>query len=250
MRLLLFVSCLSFCVALANDVSKSYKDCLNKDFDACEVLLKLGTQSVEKCDKDACNALGIYLRDTGSDANAKALALAYLEKSLNLGNDLAYRDLGIYYRDLGDLKKAKSYYEIGCQKGVYWACYSLGLIYDSREGDFKNALKYYTIACDKGKNHQKSFACANMGHLYMEDRFDKKGQKQIAQDLQKALKYSEMACKLDDTIACTNVAKIYESGGKGVAQNAKLAKSYYQKICDIGDERAMEVIDACQKTNK
>lgn len=247
MRLLLFMSCLGFCVALANDLSKSYKDCLNKDFDACEVLYKSGTQSVESCDKDSCNALGIYLRDTGRDANSKALALAYLEKSLNLGNDLAYRDLGIYYRDLGDLKKAKSYYEIGCQKGVYWACYSLGLIYGSKEGDFKNAIKYYSIACDKGKNHQKSFACANMGHLYMEDRFDKNGQKQIAQDLQKALKYSEMACKMQDTIACTNVAKIYESGGKGVKQNAKLAKSYYQKICDIGDERAMEVIDACQK---
>lgn len=233
-------------VMWANSIDSNIAKCVEKDFDACEIVLKSGKYSVEACDKNLCNALGIYLRDTSTTKDKKALSLAYLQKSLALKNVLAYRDLGIYYRDIGDLDKAKHYYKLGCEKRVYWACYSLGLIYDSREQDYVNALKYYSIACKSGKAHAKSFACANMGNLYMEDKMGKNGSK-IAQDLPKAITYNSIACELEDTIGCANLAQIYEKGGTQVAPNKALAKSYYQKICDIGDSRAIEVANACEK---
>ena len=75
-------------------------------------------------------------------------AMELLTRAADLGHGEAQYNLGVYYYEGGDLKKAKFHYEAAAMKGNEQARCNLGLMeYDSNK---ERAFKHFTIAASAG----------------------------------------------------------------------------------------------------
>ncbi|MGX3045693.1 tetratricopeptide repeat protein [Helicobacter sp. T3_23-1056] len=177
--------------------------CVNYDKLACQELIDNGLESVEECHKDNCSFIGLVYKGAGHHKEA----IPYLEKTIALGNDWAYVELGLAYYELNDYANAKKYYEIGCNKVSTMqseSCYSLGVIYHERKGARKNyhkAHEFYKKSCDM--NYAK--ACNNLGLLYGKGKGVKK-------NLSIAKQYYGKACNLGAYKGCDNYKLLNNQG--------------------------------------
>jgi TPR repeat protein len=76
-------------------------------------------------------------------------AIELYVRAAELGNRMAHYELGVYFREGGDLKKAKIHYEAAAMAGHEGARYNLGLI-ELKSGNTEGAVKHFIIAATAG----------------------------------------------------------------------------------------------------
>lgn len=165
--------------------------------------------SVNECDRDTCYALGGFyiFGEQGGDIFAKIKdenkAIEYLQRAIDLGNNLGYEALAMIYRNKGDIKKAKYYYGLGCKNGDYTSCHNVGWLY-KEDKDYINAKKYLEMACSKNNKVADSRVrgCMNLGMMY-------EGGLGVLHSYPKAIEYYKIACDLKSAHACLAISNIY-----------------------------------------
>ncbi|TLD88045.1 sel1 repeat family protein [Helicobacter sp. MIT 03-1614] len=114
--------------------------------------------------------------------------------------------LGYKYDLKSDYKKARMYYQKGCDlgsenEGYKESCYNLGLLLDNGLGGDKDeamALLLWEDSCKKGLG----LACHNIAASYKQGIYYNK-------DIQKAREYYQKACELGHSKACFVLANPY-----------------------------------------
>ncbi|MGX3045916.1 hypothetical protein [Helicobacter sp. T3_23-1056] len=197
---------------------------------ACEwAIQNINLGSITECSKYTCEENGRIWANATTIPNHIKIADLYLQRSIVLGNDVAYWWLGYLYRDSNE-NLARQYYHIGCEKNDEFSCFGeAGL--QANDSEYKEFIKKAENFCDNAKDKTiQAISCATLGMIY-ED-----GQK-VSQNEKKAEKYSKKACdELDSAESCYIVGKLYEKGVGKIKQDKDKAKSYYNKACEKGKE--------------
>lgn len=117
----------------------------------------------------------------------------------------------------GNNKLSAELYEKACNTGNAKACHELSYHYLVFHKDENKAFQLWEKSCKKGIGR----SCLELAYRY-----------NIQNNHTKALELSKKACNLKDGFGCKLVAEIYQAG-KGVQQDKKQAKSYFNKACNF-----------------
>jgi TPR repeat protein len=79
--------------------------------------------------------------------HAKAIEL--YARAAELGCSKAHYSLGLHYKKVGDMKKAKFHYEAAAMAGHHEARFNLGVI-ENESRNLKQAIKHWTIVASAG----------------------------------------------------------------------------------------------------
>jgi TPR repeat protein len=105
---------------------------------------------VEVNDAGAMYILGIdYYHGQLSLLRDREKAIELYVRAAELGNRKAHYELGVYFREGGDLKKAKIHYEAAAMAGHEVARCNLG-IKEAQSGNIERAVKHLMIAASAG----------------------------------------------------------------------------------------------------
>ncbi|MDR2789578.1 MAG: sel1 repeat family protein [Campylobacteraceae bacterium] len=230
--------------------------------------IKASNFLIKACELDSpegCNSIAVMYYNPVGLKQDYSKAFTYFSKACTLGYGKSCYMLGNMYVNGRGVKKnsakAFEFYVKGCDKKVELSCFMAGSAYADGDGvkrNYQKAIEYHNKACDK----KLAESCLAIATLYLE------------KDQSKAFEYSKKACsygsqeacfmgeeivKIDKAasaaakesaenlftvflqscedsnlnIACRFVAEAYEAGD-GVAKDAKKAKYYYKKACDLG----------------
>lgn len=222
--------------------------------------------SAEKGNPMGQIGLGSIYDDSGDHENAfHHIELAATQGYSNGQNNLAWR----YQNGIGvekDLDKAIVWYKKAIDQGLPSAMNNLGTLYlyekDPRMQPFRNLAaelfkssanlgwkngmftfgqlcedqkKYTTMMEYYEKAAAKGYAPAlrSIGWIYQHGQFG------FQKDVEKALEYYKKAEKKMDEKTFLALGEIYQRGD-GVTQDLKLARNYYSKCADMGNDIAKE----------
>ena len=118
------------------------------------------------------------------------------------------------------------YKEYCLQGNKHDGCTLLGIEY-LKEGKIKKGMFYLDKLCIE---YPSADNCNMVGAAYFFGYIPGTNIKTF-QDFNKAVKFSQKACKLGSGEACNNVGVAYMSG-KGVKKNINKAEEYYKKACN------------------
>jgi TPR repeat protein len=99
-----------------------------------------------------CVIAGYYNKGAGGLQQNQERAKDLWTQAAKLGSSEAHFQLGTYYHDGGDLKKAKFHYEAAAMAGCDDARYNLGCM-EGASGNVERAVKHWKIAASIG-NHK------------------------------------------------------------------------------------------------
>jgi|GEM_PF-4531147 len=195
----------------------------------------------------------------------------------SLGNKLAPLYLGFMYENGNgvkvDIPLAMTYYKKSANFRIKRAEYAVGRMYyeEKVKEPTKGQAKYwFTKAADQGylKANYKLGEIAWNANNYTEAKkhFDKivyskdilskeqlgkaqrivgycyeKGIAGVSANVYTAVRFYRLAAENDDRIGLYNLG-IYTYNGKGTTKNTKLAKTYFQRACDLNFEQACETL--------
>ena len=182
----------------------------------------------EKNDQDVQLQLGHRYYFGEGVAKDYKKAVKWYRKSANQGNAIAQNNLGVIYRNgygvEHDYQEAVNWYRKSAEQGNAKAQYNLGVYYDNGEGveqDYEEAVNWYKKSGEQGnataqknlgvcycngKGVLKSWVLAHMwlnlsakGGKLLEDLEKKMTKEQVADALDRALKWKEKKEKEDAT---------------------------------------------------
>ena len=174
-----------------NELVRAAGNCFeNHDKSACQALVDFGLPSVEGCNDD-CG------------------------------------EIGLVYARVGNLERAKSYFEKAFTLGDNNASFYLGFIYD-KLNDYVNAKKHYEIACNEASiTKAQAESCYALAKMYIAGG--------VRQDFPKAKELLKKACDMELRVACAFLRKINGNG-------QRFAKEYLGKECDLGDQKSCDML--------
>lgn len=132
--------------------------------------------------------------------------------------------VGVVYYQMERYTEAILYFEKAIALGDSRGYFLLGLVYYDLQ-DY--AKKYYKIGCGKINNFQ-SASCVGLATVYQKEKV-----------YRKAKKLYKKSCDMKNGVAFANLAFYYKDG-VGVKQNQSIAKQYYGKACDLGEQLACD----------
>ncbi len=227
-----------------------------------------------KGDMASCYQVGTTYDGTNGVKYNLNLAKQFFDLSCEGGYHRACGDLAAVYmkEKFRDYKKAQYFAKIACDKEKENGCLVLGRMYNNNDYLTKNqvlAKQYFSKALKYSlKNCSQSIgsACDDAAWLYDTDVLGVK-------DKEKAKQFYAKACRLDSLDGCLSMAAIYESsrdmkkavelyrkvceryggmcgylatlyqyGDGNLKKDPVLAKKYYRKACELGDEAACKEI--------
>ncbi|PSM52015.1 Sel1 domain-containing protein [Campylobacter blaseri] len=162
------------------------------------------------------------------DSNMTQKAFTYYKKACELDTKFC-TELGHIYFKQGDYNMALKYHEISCNNNSFYACASLGNIYDIKLNDQINANKNYKKACDNGVKE----GCQNLGFYHYNKTCKNNECKNYDKDFEMAIKYFTKGCDdLNYYKSCYYLANLYRF------KNSEKSKFYFKKASDstIKDE--------------
>lgn len=101
--------------------------------------------------------------------------------------------------------------------------------------DFPGALAWYQKGCDAKK--KEPICCMGVARLTIAGQG-------TAANVDAGVKIWADACATPNRDSCSELAKAYEAGTSGLKKDAKKAKEFYGKACDLKD------VSACKKAGK
>lgn len=150
---------------------------------------------------------------------------------------------GLEYSRIGEMGKARQYYQLACDHGQENACTNLGVLYEKGSGgpvDGLSAVELYKKACNLGEVK----GCTNAAYLYA---FAEAG---VTKNHRAAAPLFEKACERAKNIPDWNMSELssaaescgylgqYYEKGLGVEANYRLARFYYEKGCRMNFQSA------------
>lgn len=144
----------------------------------------------------------------------------------------------LYYTGEGvekDYNTANNFFEKACNGGYVKSCHVLASNYYRGEGvnkDIKMAISLFEKAC----NSDNMVSCNMLGISYHNGEGVKQSYKKAFDLWKKVCENSNGAVA---SIACYNLATLYNNG-TGVRINENLAREYFGKACDLGEEKGCE----------
>ena len=192
----------------------------NKDYERASRYYK---QSCDLGYENSCLGIVAVLEEENKHLEARQ----YLEKNCNKGNvDSCYVFAGnLIKHEPIDENKAEKIFENLCVDYNYnngAACAVVGtiLLFKEKYEEKHKGVDYLDKSCFENKIN---YACRQLGAYYFVDEKDK--------NYEKANKYYEEACKLNDGSACNTVGFHYENA-MGYETDLKTAHKYYKKACE------------------
>jgi TPR repeat protein len=162
------------------------------------------------------------------------VSVEQLQKAAAAGDLDAMNSLGCRYVNgegvIGDLRRARQWFEKAAAAGDLTAMNHLGLLYRSRVANKRNmqlSLKWYKKAATAGD----STAMFNLGLLYQSEPY-------VKRDRELARQWYERAVAAGDIFAMVNLGSMFER------EDSKLSWQWYEKGAAAGDEAAMYRIGA------
>jgi TPR repeat protein len=244
------------------------------DGDTLAADIKAYKNNCIKGDMASCYQVGTTYDGTNGVKYNLNLAKQFFDLSCEGGYYRACGDLAAVYmtKKFRDCKKTQYFAKIACDKEKENGCLILGKMYNNDDYFTKNkvlskqyfskALKYSLKNCSQSI----SFACYNAAWLYDTDVLGIK-------DEEKAKQFYAKACRLDSLDGCLAMAAIYELsrdmkkavelyrkvceryggmcgylavlyryGDSNLEKDPVLAKKYYRKACELGNEKACKEI--------
>ncbi len=186
-----------------------------------------------------CNFARLNEIGEGVEQNL-TLAVMLYEQAAELGNAVAYYNLGVLCLTRTDIKpdfnKAILYFAKATERGFPEALFYLGCLYqegsEHAEQSYETAFKYYYKAMKM--RHAAATCC--LAYLF------EKGLG-VEQSDTKALLYYKMAADLGDLDAKRNIGWMYQHG-RGVVHDLLVALTCYLRAAKEGHPDAMEDADA------
>lgn len=165
----------------------------------------------------------------GINKNEK-IALKYYENAANLGNALAFMNIGVFY-EFGDgveidKKKALQFYKKGFEEGSHLAAYKMGRLLINEKINLKEGNKYLKYAAEQGNTFAMDDYIINMNN--------KNGVEMNEDDL---MKFLTIGIYLEEKYIYFSYADLlYYNVPKDVVKAAK----YYKKSADCGIKEAIQ----------
>jgi len=216
----------------------------------------------------SCNRLANKYRYEKDDKNY----MKYLKKACKLDYKWACKDLGeINLRNKNTFKDARNYFskacdlkeerscniidvfnaEDKCNSGDALSCNKLAQTFTKTKGfrrNYEKVVKYYK----KGCNLKNKVSCKTLAELYKNSFYEK--EKETATFYKKTceldpndkescrfaviFKYYE-ECDNKNAKACDKIGTLLDLGVE-LRSNSRVAESFFQKACDLGDKKACD----------
>jgi TPR repeat protein len=211
---------------------------------------------LDKGEAWAQSMMGQWYRDGKYGLKQSYVMAAMLyEKAVVQGDPDAMCNLAHLYEDgqgvVQSFKKAAELYTMAAEQGTVNArsMFNLGNLYRDGKGvaqSSKKAVKYFSLAADQG--HVK--AMNSLGALYFQGQDiaqslcrDGKG---VDQSFKKAIENFTMAAEQGHANAMVNLGVMYIQG-QGVAQSNELARAWWTKAANKGQQAAIEYLKTLDK---
>lgn len=95
---------------------------------------------------DAFNSVGYFLDHGIGVTKDSSSAYAWYRRAALRGNLAGYLNLGVWFRDAGNLRRSKFWFEKAYALGDGSAAYELGKIYFAQRSSAKRAMQYLSVA--------------------------------------------------------------------------------------------------------
>ena len=192
--------------------------------------------AAEQGDADAQNSLyNRYAKGEGVEQNSEE-AMKWLHRSAEQGYGLAYYNLGFEYSS-GDLVRkdeleAIKWYKKAAKKDIKEAYYQLGFLYTYSDTikDYQAARECYELAGGSWNGEAQN----ELGILH----FNGFG---TPKDDAKAFLYFQLAAENGSPEGMYNLGAMYDNGF-GTKRNRKFATQWFKKSCEVGYEKACEML--------
>jgi TPR repeat protein len=128
--------------------SASLFDEANQAWDAGDKKLafQLFLTAAENGEEDAFNSVGYFFDHGIGTKKNSVIAYAWYRRSALRGNLAGCLNLGAWYREAGNWRRSKFWFEKAYAQGDGSAAYELGRIYIDQRGGAERALQYLTAA--------------------------------------------------------------------------------------------------------
>jgi TPR repeat protein len=192
----------------------------------------------------ACVRWAEMLRAGDSVAEDDTRAAAIEEAACSSGDAEACADVGDDH-DKGyglakDEESALKFWTRACEGGSGYGCFCQGLAIQNgtSENDIENAIEVFDKGCRLGGGE----ACDELGRLATVSR-----NYFYVADLERAARYFDWACALEDATGCFNLATAYLEG-EGVDKSASRAARLLYRGCGLDDGRSCEHLGTLVET--
>ena len=216
---------------------------VDKDLDKAKFYYRKAIDSCsdKKVIGGAQGNLANILWDESPLSEDKSEIVLLYESSMNNGNDISMKNLGIHYYDgyniKSDYEKAYYYLRQAAQHNSTTVYFRLGYMYANGQGikqDYKMAKYWY----EKGLEFNVNGCFNNLGLLYQNGQG-------VEQDYKRAFELFEKAAALESDYGMSNLAFLYENG-YGVDRDMTKAIDLYKQAAELGNQFA---IDALKRLN-
>ncbi|KZN61046.1 hypothetical protein N473_22150 [Pseudoalteromonas luteoviolacea CPMOR-1] len=192
--------------------------------------MTLYARAIELGEPSAATELGyIFIRHWKEEKGYETAQQLFANAAYQ-GDTKALCGLGVVYREskkLGDLEKAKDYFQVSYARGYQECAFELGYLYHRYVPDTAQALTWYTTAAKLGS----SDALNNLGMMYNNGDG-------VAINYALAKMYFEQAIEHGSKLSYGNLGRLYEVGN-GVVQNYDQAISLYKQGAQSQDAQSI-----------
>ncbi|WP_167354863.1 SEL1-like repeat protein [Pseudoalteromonas luteoviolacea] len=192
--------------------------------------MNLYARAIELGEPSAATELGyIFIRHWKEEKGYETAQQLFANAAYQ-GDIKALCGLGVVYREsktLGDLNKAKDYFQVSYARGHQECAFELGYLYHTSLLDTEQALYWYTTAA----KHGESDALNNLGMMYNNGDG-------VAVNFALAKTYFEQAIELGSKSSYGNLGRLFEVGN-GVTQNYEQAITLYEQGAQLQDAQSI-----------
>ncbi|MBT8492091.1 MAG: sel1 repeat family protein [Deltaproteobacteria bacterium] len=182
----------------------------------------------------ACFDTGLKMLEGPERFRNVASGIKRLRRACGLAYALACEQLAIYHDSGEFVRESPTEATIlranACQLGYGPSCTEGGrAALEGRGGravDGKKALAFFVLGCQLRDGESCSLAAS----------MHRKGEGGLPKKLEPALTYLRGACNYQFSTGCTELGQIYDRG-LGVKRNRAVARQWYLRACDYGDQR-------------
>ncbi|MBK25697.1 MAG: hypothetical protein CME70_16990 [Halobacteriovorax sp.] len=179
--------------------SLTHKQCQQTKYASAEFKKKIKN---EKLLKTHAQYLKAITKDT-----------AFEEKACTPKKALRCHEMGKYEFQMGNSKKALTYFDRGCRGGNMDSCFNAGIT-EKINGNTRKAMAFFKLTC-QGKKAEDGEGCYFVGLLLLDDSEEAR-----------AMTYLERGCASGVSAACFKLGQLYQN-----KNNQYLSQTYLVKSC-------------------
>ena len=160
----------------------------------------------------SCHNMGLMYEHGDCVSKDDSKALKFFTQACDKNNYASCTSAALLYEESPtlkqDMKKAFKLYSKACGGGDAFACHNTAVYYSKQKGMKQVAISLYDKACEGGYAE----SCMYLGRLYRDSR-------EVAPDYAKAQEKFDMACELNNYLACKELRILQELDRAGYSKH-------------------------------